>query len=71
MKKERVKYVIIAVLVILLIVFSTLLIIKKNDKEVKTKVALEDSVLTEDEIYQEVYTEVLYGKEKYIFFKKL
>ena len=65
MKKERVKYVIIAVLVILLIVFSTLLIIKKNDKEVKTKVALEDSVLTEDEIYQEVYTEVLYGKEKY------
>lgn len=66
MKKERVKYVIIAVLVILLIVFSTLLIIKKNDKEVKTKVALEDSVLTEDEIYQEVYTEVLYGKEKYI-----
>ena len=64
MKKESVKMVIIAILVILLVVFSILL--ANKSKGTTTQVSLEDSKLTEDEIYQEVLTEVLYGEEKYI-----
>ena len=63
MKKEKIKIFIIAILIVLLIVFSVLLI-NKNKEEPKK--SLEDSKLTEDEIYQEVLTEVLYGEEKYI-----
>ena len=64
MKKETIKIFVIAILVVLLIVFSVLLVNK--NKEEQTQVSLEDSKLTEDEIYQEVLTEVLYGEEKYI-----
>lgn len=64
MKKENLKIFIIVILAVLLIIFSVLLI--NNNKKEKTQVSLEDSKLSEDEIYQEVLTEVLYGEEKYI-----
>ena len=51
------------ILIVLLVIFSILLI---NRKQEKTQVAIDDTKLTEDEIYQEVLTEVLYGEEKYI-----
>lgn len=63
MKKEKIKIFIIVILIVLLVIFSILLI---NRKQEKTQVAIDDTRLTEDEIYQEVLTEVLYGKEKYI-----
>lgn len=63
MKKEKIKIFIIVILIVLLVIFSILLI---NRKQEKTQVAIDDTKLTEDEIYQEVLTEVLYGKEKYI-----
>ena len=63
MKKEKIKIFIIVILIVLLVIFSILLI---NRKQEKTQVAIDDTKLTEDEIYQEVLTEVLYGEEKYI-----
>lgn len=63
MKKEKIKIFIIVILIVLLVIFSILLI---NRKQEKTQIAIDDTKLTEDEIYQEVLTEVLYGKEKYI-----
>lgn len=64
MKKENLKIFIIVILVVLLVVFSVLL--ANKSKETQGEVSLEDSKLTEEEIYQEVLTEVLYGEEKYI-----
>ena len=63
MKKEKIKIFIIVILIVLLVIFSILLI---NRKQEKTQIAIDDTKLTEDEIYQEVLTEVLYGEEKYI-----
>lgn len=65
MKKETLKIFVIVVLAILLVVFSVLLVNKNKGRE-EQKLVVEDSKLTEDQIYQEVLTEVLYGEEKYI-----
>ena len=65
MKKETLKIFVIVILAILLVVFSVLLVNKSKGNDEQTLV-VEDSKLTEDEIYQEVLTEVLYGEEKYI-----
>lgn len=64
MKKETLKIFLIVILSVLLIIFTVVLLNKNKQSEQQQ--ALKDSKLTEEEIYQEVLTEVLYGEEKYV-----
>lgn len=66
MKKEKLKVIIIAILILILIVLSILLIIKNINNKLPEEITLKDSMLSEEEIYKEVLTEVLYGEEKYV-----
>lgn len=62
MKKEKIKVLIILILLVVLVILSVILINKNSNNNVTEELATQ----SEEDIYKEVLTEVLYGEEKYV-----
>lgn len=62
MKKEKVKVLIILILLVILVALSIILVNQNSNNNVKGKMGNQ----SEEDIYKEVLTEVLYGEEKYV-----
>lgn len=65
------KNIFIVILIILIVIFAVLVVRTKKDKDTAIGNTVADlydveSSLSKDAIYQEVYTEVMYGEEKHI-----
>lgn len=62
MKKEKIKVLIILILLVILVILSVILTNKNSNNSINEKIGKQ----SEDDIYKEVLTEVLYGEEKYV-----
>lgn len=62
MKKEKVKILIIFVLLAILVILSVILFNMNSNNNDKERIGIQ----SEQDIYKEVLTEVLYGEEKYV-----
>lgn len=62
MKKEKIKILIIFILLAILVILSVILFNMNSNNNDKERIASQ----SEEDIYKEVLTEVLYGEEKYV-----